>query len=190
MIIKQLSSDYYSILDIYLDDETKLMNCMQALETCIKGCITRGMSMDCVRETLSAQNVKTHAVSTTLKRKARCRVERWLSSVAMVVGRVQGDLSAVRRVINDDVAKAEEASKPDMSGFISFLRSSEICARPPPPAPPASPAPAPTWPCSGAPPPVPTTWSCGNVPPLAIPQSLMCAKPPAAKPGVFSFKGM
>lgn len=171
MIIKQLTSDYYSIFSIYLDDETKLMNCMQALETCIKGCISRGMPMESVRETLSAQNVKTHAVSTTLKRKARARVERWLSSVAMVVGRVQGDLSTVRRVINDDVARAEEAAKPDMSGFISFLRSSAICTRPQQQPPATPPAPVPTWPCN----------SNANAPPLVIPQSLMCAKPPAAK---------
>lgn len=197
MIIKQLTSDYYSILSIYLDDETKLMNCMQALETCIKGCISRNMTMESVRETLAAQNVKTHAVSTTLKRKARVRVEQWLSSVEMVLGRVQGDLSAVRRVINDDVSRSEEAAHPDMAGFISFLRSSAICTRPPastpePPArpcatvkPPPSRPPVPAWPCGGG-----NSSAAAARPPapaIVIPSSLMCAKPPA-KPGVFSFK--
>jgi len=198
MIIKQLASDYYSILSIYLDDETKLMNCMQALETCIKGCISRSMTMESVRETLAAECVKTHAVSTTLKRKARARVERWLSSIEMVLGRVQGDLSAVRRVINDDVSRSEEAAQPDMAGFISFLRSSAICKRPPTPAP----APEPERPCAPvrpppARPPVPA-WPCCNSsaaaarpppPAIMIPSSLMCAKPPA-KPGFFSFKQM
>ena len=156
MIIKQLTSDYYSILSIYLDDETKLMNCMQALETCIKGCISRGLTMDSVRETLSAQNDKTHAVATTLKRKARARVERWLSSIDMVLGRVQGDLSTVRRVINDDVSRSVDAAKPDMAGFISFLRSTGICKRP--------------------------SVSSGSaaVPPLVIPSSLMCANRPTS----------
>ena len=184
MIIKQLASDYYNILIIYLDDETKLMNCMQALETCIKGCVSRGVGMGAVRATLSAHNDRAFAVSTTLKRKARARVERWLSCVETVISRVQSDINAVRQVIKDDVARSEDAAQPDMAGFLNFLRASQVCARSSAPA--SSSAP----PCSST-----SSTATTSMPSIVIPPSLMCgtkrtSTPATTTKGGFGFKLM
>lgn len=125
MIIKQLEGDYFRILSVYLEDETQLISCMQTLETCIKGCLTRGCGgIESVRETIALQDERTRTISLTLKRKARARIERWLSCVHMVLCRVQNDIGAVRRIVREDIESGETAASSDMSGFINFVRTS------------------------------------------------------------------
>lgn len=127
-MLKQLTEEYYNVLEVFLDDDRSLINCMQVLETCVKSHLARGVPMDRVYRTVAEQNERVSTVGVALKRKTATRMNNWVTCVKAMLERVRGDVNIMRNIVLNDVRHVDEecGGAVNIDPLLAFLKSANL----------------------------------------------------------------